>query len=316
MIIKKFFCSNNPHFFIFLKVIIFSLIFFFINIQSQSQLEKAIDDIISSSILIESEFGKGSGFILINESSNIYLITASHVLFDRIIIDSTPTIIHPNKLDIYHYPREPHKIQPYRINVDFDGVFRSNLIIFDFSSDIAIIHIGKEVLSNNQTFILYNKFTKKLDSISSRVVLWPQSALIHYEDVIVGSDIYINSYASSLSDEYYKQYNFSRPLIRKGIVAGKQQEDKSLILDCFVFPGMSGAPVIQYRPHSDVITYPSPSFEYYISGIIIEFIPYTLRWENKQYKMTNSEIQNSGFSKCISVDPILELITLYEKFHQ
>ena len=77
---------------------------------------------------------------------------------------------------------------------------------------------------------------------------------------------------------------------------------KTIILDCPVYGGNSGGPVIQlFRSNNGVD-------EYKIIGVVSHYIPYVQEWVNSRDKLIHKEYLNSGYSVITSFDPVLELI--------
>jgi hypothetical protein len=81
-------------------------------------------------------------------------------------------------------------------------------------------------------------------------------------------------------------------LLRKGIIAGKNDVLKAIILDCPIFYGNSGGLVIE------VETMSLGNINYKAIGLITNFIPYNKIW-----------LQNSGYSIVVPMDFVEELIT-------
>ena len=65
------------------------------------------------------------------------------------------------------------------------------------------------------------------------------------DEVIVGNDVIMYGYPTSLGLEKIAQIDPLRPLLRKGIVAGKNIQRSSLVLDCPAYFGNSGGPVFE-----------------------------------------------------------------------
>lgn len=95
--------------------------------------------------------------------------------------------------------------------------------------------------------------------------------------------------------------------MRKGIIAGVNEINKTILLDCPVFYGNSGGPVIQIDIESNT-TLPGLTYNYHIIGIVTQFIPYEESWENRNNHLINKEWFNSGYSVAVSIDKVFELI--------
>jgi len=125
-----------------------------------------------------------------------------------------------------------------------------------------------------------------------------------YSDVIVSNDMFLLGYPSSLGTGDMSQLDISKPLVRKGIVAGLNDNLKRLILDCFSYPGNSGGPVIDIREKG------LGSYEWNIIGVLIQYVPFvdeiTL---NRSGQVIGNRNSNSGYSIAEPMDKVLDLIS-------
>jgi hypothetical protein len=110
-------------------------------------------------------------------------------------------------------------------------------------------------------------------------------------DVIVGNQVFVFGYPTSITG-INPWLNIKLPLLRKGIIAGKNEVLKAIILDCPVFAGNSGGLVIEVEKK------PFSSPKYMAIGLITNFIPFQIEW-----------YQNSGYSIVVPMDFVEELIT-------
>jgi hypothetical protein len=124
-----------------------------------------------------------------------------------------------------------------------------------------------------------------------------------FDDVIISNEIFILGYPVSLGTTEIKQINYDLPLVRKGIVAGKNYENKTLILDCPVYGGNSGGLALEVN--QDV---PSET-NIHLIGVVVQFVPFVEEWQNTKFpSLYNTHYQNSGYSIALPVDFIIELI--------
>jgi hypothetical protein len=66
-----------------------------------------------------------------------------------------------------------------------------------------------------------------------------------FDQVLIGNDVIMYGYPTSLGLANILQLNPDRPLLRKGIVAGKNLQQHTLILDCPIYQGNSGGPIFE-----------------------------------------------------------------------
>jgi hypothetical protein len=95
---------------------------------------------------------------------------------------------------------------------------------------------------------------------------------------------------------------YERPVLRKGIVAGLNFSQRSIVLDCPSFPGNSGSPVLEAKEEG------IGSRKFRIIGVISEFVPSEEIGTNTRYNYSNSTILNSGYSVATPIDSVLELL--------
>jgi len=116
-----------------------------------------------------------------------------------------------------------------------------------------------------------------------------------FKDVLVGNPVFVFGYPTSITN-INPWMNIRLPLLRKGVVAGRNDVLKVVILDCPVFYGNSGGLVIEVErtPFKDV--------KYRAIGLVTNFVPYQKNW-----------FQNSGYSVVVPMDFVEELIALGDR---
>jgi hypothetical protein len=96
-------------------------------------------------------------------------------------------------------------------------------------------------------------------------------------------------------------YN-TRPLLRKGIVAGKDGTRKHIIIDCPVYKGNSGGLAVEAEQIGLVNRKFKPI------GVVVEIVPFVEQYESRQYGYVNTSIENSGYAFVEPMDRIKDLI--------
>lgn len=142
--------------------------------------------------------------------------------------------------------------------------------------------------------------TAKLGIISVSV-----SSIKRFNEVLVSNDIYVFGYPSSIGLKETPQFDYKRPLLRRGTIAGKYEDKKTIILDCAVYYGNSGGPVIEIDEVSPFAR------QFKLIGVISEFIPFAETWVNVTQKYKYATVSNSGYSVATSTDAIFELTEEY-----
>ncbi|HMR42600.1 MAG TPA: serine protease [Saprospiraceae bacterium] len=257
------------------------------------------EDLLSATILIENQNGgSGSGFFF-EDSSDIYIITARHVIFtiptDKRKKIGKENLISENGL-IKFYAGNSDKTDANEIKCDFSKLYDSGYIKFSEKDDIVVIKIGKINVEGFRHIEYCNGVTRV--GVKSKIIPLSYKDIGQYNETRVGNDIYIFGYPRSLGIGNENEYDFERPLLRKGTLAGRNIKNRTIIIDCPSFGGNSGGPVYEITFDKKVK----------LIGIVVSFIPYTEIWKNVRYGNINQEITNSGYSVVEPIDKIVELI--------
>ncbi len=253
------------------------------------------DKALSISVLISLGNSNGSGFMYQSENF-IYLITAKHVLYEEsgnlrkndIVIACQMTDVNDDSITRIEIKLDLIKSVPHR------------------KADIAVIQIGKIIESENHTTkVKYIKGVERLTRGSSKPAVTSRNQIGLIKDVLISNDIYVFGYPTSLGLQNINQFDKNKPLIRKGIIANTNFRTNTIILDCPVYGGNSGGPVLQVV---DV----NGEKEFKLVGVISQYIPYVQIWRNIRERIDHEEHLNSGYSVATSMDPVLELIDKIE----
>jgi hypothetical protein len=246
----------------------------------------------------------GTAFYL-RSDKHLYLVTAKHVLFKNLQSE-----LRVNTAICLSYPEDINEVDPIRIFVDVNGLNSQGLIKCHQTHDVVIVQIGNiEKKSEESGSVNFNKgvvrqATKK---IISSLVIADVNGTKAFDDVLISNDIFIFGYPTSLGMPNDPQFEIIRPLLRKGIIAGKNLKRETIIIDCPAYYGNSGGPVIEVDNIS------LTENKYLLIGVLSQFIPYTKTWENKTNKLSRLDVSNSGYSVVTPIDKVLELITQFEK---
>lgn len=237
----------------------------------------------------------GTG-IIFGTTNWLYLVTAKHV-----ILDPKNGLFRSDSLrfDFHclHRPDEKEK------KANFDVPISSSLInstIYFSSGDLAVLRLGR--MKDGWE----SAGTVKVNGINGCTIYseLDKNAVL-FEDVKLTSEIIFFGYPSSLAST--RQLDLSFPLFRRGIVAGKNEDARTIVIDGAVYGGNSGGPVY-------VITQPHlGSKQPRLIGIASEFVPEISVSRNERNFATGATIQNSGYSIVEPVDQVLELIHAAEK---
>lgn len=255
------------------------------------------------SVLLSLDEGKssGSGFRMKYKDHN-YLVTARHVLFDE------KNELRANNL-IVTCQNANDTDNPVILGIDLERAFCK----FDKVNDVAIIKLGEfKKLYNHETPLKTDKTNHKrptaligepcLSEISipnnPRLVSLDKEATRGINEIRIGNDVFLMGYPTSLGMKRNEDFDISKPLLRKGIIAGVHTNKNTFIIDCPTFFGNSGGPVVEYGED-----------DYYrIIGIVSKYIPFVTKWHSSRERITNTELTNSGYTVCVPIQAAFELV--------
>jgi V8-like Glu-specific endopeptidase len=258
------------------------------------------DKLLACSILISTGKASGSGFIM-NFEDSCYLVTAKHVLYNE------NCDFWNEEISIACPAGEvsDSTIRRYNIKLKDAACYYSN------KSDIAIIKYGTAKQKEGESvwqIKVANGFERIEDSVNNPIMI-RSGAIKKIDEVFVSNDIYLFGYPTSLSIVGMQEiFDNKRPLLRKGIVASINKKNNTIILDCPVYPGNSGGPVLQ-------VVHSNNKKAYFLIGVVSKYIPYTQEWiNNRDNKIRNIEYLNSGYSIAVSMDEVFDLIRSKSNF--
>lgn len=245
-----------------------------------------------SSVLVDlpSRF-PASGFYYV-EDSIFYLVSAKHVLLDSLdqLLSSTCKINSPQLF-------EPDSL--LELTLILDTLMTYHNILYTDSIDMAIVRLG--IVDTVLKKISWSFGIKPNFRQSFHVPHAFPRLLKYYKDVNIGNEVFILGYPSSLGIKSTPQFNYNFPLLRKGIIAGKYDASKTLILDCPVYYGNSGSPVFE-------CDYSGDGIRFYLIGIVIQYIPFDEFWANRKIGQPNVLLSNSGYSIALPIDNLIFLL--------
>lgn len=251
----------------------------------------------ASSILIQSKSGSGSGFFLQDTSTKyLYLATASHVL-----ISNTPPPSLPDTILITGYRENVDADSTYNFKLTISDCFKSGNLLFDQKNDVAIIRFAKLIDMGNYAAIQYPSYVIKLTK-ETKIESWPIELCVSIEEIIAGSDLFVIGFPQSLGLQ--GNFDMNRPLMRKGIVAGKDLKLNRIIGDGAVYFGNSGGIAVAIHFKNNI-------FDLRLAGLVSQYIPFDESLFDKRGNQRSVDYRNSGYSVIIPSNSILSLIKLF-----
>lgn len=263
---------------------------------------KIPDDNLGYPIFISLPTGNtGSGFY-INTDNATYLITARHVLFDEKKLGKFPdnaALISDNAI-LLSYPKDPKDNGRVVLYLDLKYLLKTKRIHYHPTNDIVVAKIG-EVSNDNTNIIRFLDGVNVKSFPKSGMVGVGRKAIKFYKDVLVSNEIIIFGFPTSIGLKQIPQIDYNKPLLRMGIVAGTNDITHTIIVDCSVYHGNSGGPVLEIE---------EDGFKRYFNaiGVVTQFIPVAEYWKNITNDYVNITLTNSGYAVVQPMDSVIELI--------
>ncbi|MGY3087297.1 hypothetical protein ACVWYF_000323 [Hymenobacter sp. UYAg731] len=224
----------------------------------------------------------GSGFILTHNGSD-YIITAKHVVFKgETLIDTSLLVTAKNIRD------------EITVSFLFEVYLDKTDIIHNMVNDfVAILLPNRGDYSTSELITLFNEYPHEIITVSS-------SDTRGINEIRAPNQVYLIGFPTSLLfNKIITGFDVSRPLFRKGIIAGYNIGSDTFIIDCFAYYGNSGGPVLEVC-EDDTIR---------IIGLVSQYVPFSTVWKNnRESSIEHVEYTNSGYTVCISTDAVLRLI--------
>ena len=120
------------------------------------------------------------------------------------------------------------------------------------SRDVAIVQIATS--AEKSTAATQTEATwlpgVSAQAINSKgiVAVAAQDTVSRSDQILVGNNVIVSGYPTSLGLNEIAQLDSLRPLLCRGLVSGLNTQKRSIVLDCPVHPGASGGSVIEIDP--------------------------------------------------------------------
>jgi hypothetical protein len=270
-----------------MKKTLFLIFLFICFFQGYSQINEWMENVV----LIQSKdkSHSGSGF-LYNTGKNIYLVTARHVL-----VGTQKTLLF-DEITFHSYPKDSEKEIAIEYSINLRKAFINNKARYGNRYDIIAVQLG----ATKPGMVNYYDYVSRTGGRSNINIFSINDCILSLDSINVGEDIFMIGYPKSLEVTQHNNFNFNRPLARKGIVSGKDYQHTTILVDCPSFGGNSGGPVLM-KKHDQI----------FMIGLVSSYVPYIDYWINPVTKITNRETSNSGLTVVV---PFYRIIRdLYEE---
>ena len=195
---------------------------------------------------------------------------------------------------LYSYRPDLPDNKENEISIQVAKLFKDGKIKYHPSCDLAMIKIADEEISRDFSFLI------NMDGVTSKnpfnIVWLDKSFLKKFDELLVGNTVFTFGYPTVITKNN-PLLDIKLPLLRKGIIAGKNNALNIIILDSPVFYGNSGGLILEVEKIVDGQKY---SEKYQAIGIITNFVPLLQR--------DSINIENSGYSIGVPMDSLIELL--------
>ncbi len=263
---------------------------------------------------------QGTGFFMVAKSV-VYLVTARHVLFNASVnpAPNQPRPLLCKKGELMSYSKDPKETQMNRFSLDLEALNANGAVQAHSIHDVAVVRVATTMpaispsanpspspspspttLPANASLIKVIPGVMLTQSAPSGILSVSSDVVGKFDDVLTANDIYVLGYPTSIGLQQAPQINYSAPLLRRGIIAGINSNNKTVVLDCMTFHGNSGGPVVE-------VIHEQFRNRFLIVGIVSQYIPLQETWVNATQNYLNVQYYNSGYSVAEPMDSVLEL---------
>jgi len=251
------------------------------------------EDIGSVAVLVQTATGSGSGFYLSDTVTNsLYFVTASHVL-----VDPQRKSIYTDSIILVSYKKNSQRDNRDSFKISLVTAYKSGQFRHNIQKDVAVLKIANFLSSAIKYLPFVTKLTLSNTYLNTLYVQDTKSI----KDLHTMSDVYTIGYPKSLTLNI--NFDFNRPLIRRGIISGIDLNTNKIIADCPTYQGNSGGMVFQANLFDRM----------YVIGIVSQFVPFEEHWFNQAYHYSNVNVYNSGYTVVVPMDDVLAEINQLKK---
>ena len=193
----------------------------------------------------------------------------------------------------YYAPiKDPQSVD--EIEVALNKLYQNNKIKYHPNSDIAVIKIGTYSDQKDYVDIYFFNEAKIVKRSKSSIKSIGSEKIKFFKDISASNEVFIFGYPTNITNGT-NQLDIRKPLLRKGIIAGKNDVLKTIILDCPVYGGQSGGLVIE-------VSKVGINDKFLAIGIITQFVG---------FKLGKNILENTGYSVAVPLDELDDLIASF-----
>ncbi len=206
------------------------------------------------------------------------------------------------KAELLSYPKDISENSVNILGLDLKNLNEGKKIKYHPKKDVAIIAIGKSIKLEEEEKIKFFQGVSILKTSKTGIVAVVEKGIKLFKDTMIGNDIFLFGFPTSIGLTS-KEFSIEKPLIRKGILSGKNHKLKTLIIDCPVHHGNSGGLVLEMEVTG------VGKYSYFAIGIAIRYVPV---FEKGFVEISSikefATYSNSGYSIVEPIDTVIELL--------
>lgn len=255
------------------------------------------DDNLAYPVLVTLDSNVSASGFYLKTDRHAYFVTARHVLIDE--TKNTPAC---GGATLLSYPRDSADRERNVLRLDLQLLSENGQIRYHAQGDAALVRIALVVTSGSRDTLKFIDGVSVVERAPSGILAVEASAVKGFDQVMISNEVFIFGYPTSLGIKAIPQIDYRMPLLRKGIIAGKNESQKTIILDCPIYPGNSGGPVLEV----DQVSAFKQTFR--VIGMVIQFVPFAETWVSRPHGYSNLTLSNSGYSVAVPMDVILDIL--------
>lgn len=138
--------------------------------------------------------------------------------------------------------KNPREEQQNKFELDLEKLNIDGKVKAHPTRDVAVVQIGVNTLQPQADTSQPSTYLMTFVPGVAQTAVAPAGMLSvgmdtvkKFDDVLAANDVYILGYPSSIGIQQAPQIDYGTPLVRKGIVAGLNRSNKTIVLDCMSF---------------------------------------------------------------------------------
>ncbi len=206
------------------------------------------------------------------------------------------------KARLLSYPADINDDSENIISLDLDRLNEGKKIKYHPKKDVAIIEIGEIIKLEEGKKVKFFQGVSLLNRTKTGILAVVEENIKLFKDAMIGNDIFLFGFPTSIGLAS-PEFSIKKPLIRKGILSGKNLKFRTLIIDCPVNYGNSGSLVIEMEEIS------LGKHRYFAIGIAIRIVQ-VLEMGFVEISSFKKSITytNTGYSIVEPIDTVIELL--------